>query len=247
MKSIFIFSFFILLVFESCKKDSNEPTPQPKSPLDSGMIAFYPFNGNANDESGNNYHLIVKSAMLTSDRFGKSSKAYSFNGTDAIMTIPKFNNADAVDHFTISIWAKPKIESGQAFLLSLSSQSTYAHSIQLIKNSSSYQSWIEIVRCQPGTSVCGSQYFNQFINDPTDKWTHFVVGQNNSSPFLYINGQEVALSGFYYSPISFANGGIIGSAISGTSGFYKGDLDDIRIYNRTLSQEEIQQLFNEKP
>jgi len=73
------------------------------------------------------------------------------------------------------------------------------------------------------------------------------VGQNNSSPFLYVNGQELFVPGLHYAPISFANGGTIGSANSGTSGFFKGDLDDIRIYNRMLSREEIQQLFSDKP
>ena len=243
MRSKFVLCFLMLAILLSCKKTS---TPAPK-PIDNGMIAFYPFNGNANDESGHNYQLTVKSATLTTDRFGRSSKAYSFNGIDASMIIPKFNNADSVDHFTISLWAKPKIESGQAFLLCLSPMANYAHSIQFIKNSGSYESYTEIVRCVPGTSVCGIQWFDKLIPDPTDEWTHIVLGQNNSSPFLYINGQEVFSNGLHYSPISFANGGTVGSAISGVSGFYQGDLDDIRIYGRTLSLEEIQQLFDEKP
>ena len=48
--------------------------------LQSGLVAYYPFNGNANDESGNGHHGTVMGATLTSDRFGRPNKAYHFNG-----------------------------------------------------------------------------------------------------------------------------------------------------------------------
>jgi len=246
MKLRFVFCYSVLLILTSCKKDS--PETKPGSPLDNGMIAYYPFDGSANDHSGNNYHLTVTAATLSADRFGKSSNAYSFNGTGAFMTIPNYDIADSIDNFTISLWAKPIMENGQAYLISLSTPSAYTHSIQLIRNTNSYQSWIEIVRCTPGTSLCSYQYSTQSLPDTIhDQWTHIVVGQNNSSPFLYVNGQELFVPGLHYAPISFANGGTIGSANSGSSGFFKGDLDDIRIYNRMLSREEIQQLFSDKP
>ena len=248
MKLQFVLCYSILVVLASCKKDSTET--KTNDPLDNEMIAFYPFNGNANDQSGNNFHLTVKGATLTVDRFGRSSTAYAFNGTGAIMTIPKFTNADSIDNFTISLWVKPKIETGKAYLISLSgtsSTSNYAHSIQLIRNTNNYQCWTDIVRCQPGSALCSTQYFDQLISDITDTWTHIVVGQNNSNPVLYINGQEKFNAGLHYAPISFANGGTIGSEISGVSSYFKGDLDDIRIYDRLLLREEIQELFNDKP
>ena len=48
--------------------------------LDSGLVAHYPFNGNANDESGNGNDGTVNGATLTTDRFGNANKAYSFDG-----------------------------------------------------------------------------------------------------------------------------------------------------------------------
>ncbi len=50
--------------------------------LNNGLIAYYPFNGNANDESGNGYSGTVYGATLTTDRFGNSDSAYSFDGVD---------------------------------------------------------------------------------------------------------------------------------------------------------------------
>ena len=50
--------------------------------INDGLVAYYPFNGNANDESGNGHNGVVNGAILTSDRFGNANKAYSFAGTD---------------------------------------------------------------------------------------------------------------------------------------------------------------------
>ncbi len=48
--------------------------------LDNGLVAYYPFNGNANDESGNGNDEKVNGATLATDRSGESGKAYSFDG-----------------------------------------------------------------------------------------------------------------------------------------------------------------------
>ncbi|MBC7408621.1 MAG: hypothetical protein H7339_09555, partial [Arcicella sp.] len=49
--------------------------------LKNGLIACYPFNANANDESGNNNNGTINGATLTTDRFGKANRAYNFNGS----------------------------------------------------------------------------------------------------------------------------------------------------------------------
>ena len=48
--------------------------------LNQGLVAYYPFNGNANDVSGNNINGVVSNATLTTDKFGASNSAYDFNG-----------------------------------------------------------------------------------------------------------------------------------------------------------------------
>jgi hypothetical protein len=52
-------------------------------PLTNGLIGYYPFNGNANDESGNGRHGVVHGATLASDRFGRTARAYHFDDLDA--------------------------------------------------------------------------------------------------------------------------------------------------------------------
>jgi hypothetical protein len=61
--------------------------------LQAGLIAYYPFNGNANDESGNGHNGTLHGGVsLTTDRFGQTNAAYTFNGTDGYISIPSLNN-----------------------------------------------------------------------------------------------------------------------------------------------------------
>mgnify|MGYP002066852661 CR=1 FL=1 len=71
-------------------------------PMD-GLVAYYPFNGNANDESGNGDNGVITGAALTMDRNGSSSSAFSFNGNSKIVLSA---NGLMNRNFTYSVWAK---------------------------------------------------------------------------------------------------------------------------------------------
>jgi len=73
--------------------------------LTDGLIAYYPFNGNANDESGNGNHGTVYGATLTEDRFGNNNKAYLFtnNSYIDIGNSPDLN-VIAIGDFSMSGW-----------------------------------------------------------------------------------------------------------------------------------------------
>ncbi|OAD18767.1 LamG domain protein jellyroll fold domain protein [Candidatus Thiomargarita nelsonii] len=73
--------------------------------LNDGLVAYYPFDGNAQDESGNGNNGTVHGAILTEDRFGNVESAYRFDGTNSfieVMDTPalRLNNTD----FTVSAW-----------------------------------------------------------------------------------------------------------------------------------------------
>ena len=77
MKRFFlIFSFLFITTGISQDLPSNIPA--------NGLVAYYPFNGNANDESGNSNNGNVLGASLSGDRFGNENSAYSFDGIDEI-------------------------------------------------------------------------------------------------------------------------------------------------------------------
>ena len=50
--------------------------------LTDGLVVWYPFSGNANDQSGNGNHATVYGATLTADRFGNPNSAYWFDGVN---------------------------------------------------------------------------------------------------------------------------------------------------------------------
>lgn len=75
-----------------------------KADLADGLIAYYPFNGNANDESVNNNNGVVTGAVLTTDKNGDSNSAYFFDGNSDINTGTSILFDEAPDDFTISCW-----------------------------------------------------------------------------------------------------------------------------------------------
>src|SRR5256885_16568574 len=71
-----------------------------------GLLAYYPFTGNANDASGNNNNPVFNNATLTSDRFGNAGRAYSFNGIDNYMRIPNSPSLNPANQISICVWVK---------------------------------------------------------------------------------------------------------------------------------------------
>ena len=76
-----------------------------QSNLQSGLVAWYPFDGNASDMSGNENHGTVNGATLGTDRHGFAGKAYSFDGVDDWISINNFDWDDRAS-CTISLWTR---------------------------------------------------------------------------------------------------------------------------------------------
>src|SRR5215471_8130342 len=72
--------------------------------LNQGLLAYYPFTGNANDASGNNNNPVFNNATLTSDRFGNANNAYSFNGIDNCIRIPNSPSLNPSNQISICVW-----------------------------------------------------------------------------------------------------------------------------------------------
>jgi len=67
-------------------------------------IAYYPFNGNANDESGHGNNGVADGAVWTADRFGNANSAYYFDGQDDLITVPNGNSLSITGDITLSAW-----------------------------------------------------------------------------------------------------------------------------------------------
>ena len=109
MKKISMFVFFSLVVLVCSCSSNNEnlPTTPTNSsstitiPLN-GCVAWYPFNGNANDVSLQGNNGTIYQASLTSDRFGIANKAYLFDGIDDRISVPNSSSLSNFNSFTVS-------------------------------------------------------------------------------------------------------------------------------------------------
>jgi len=202
-------------------------------PTDS-LIGFWPFNGNANDMSINNNHGTVSGATLVSDRFGISNRAYHFDGNDYI-SIPHSTTLNMQDSLSFSVWVKPESLVGTSMIFGKSNYTTKTNYLLRIKPNG-YIQW---------------EYDGYTDTDSLplqlNAWHHIVV--TTTGPGLvkriYINNQLVKETLNSSGPFgTITNPFTIGYA-SYNSEYFIGAIDDIRMYNKVLSESEINALFNE--
>jgi len=252
MKQLTAFTIlFCALVFSGCSKSGSStppppPPPPPPNTLDSGLIAYYPFNGNADDESGNNFDLTVHGAALTSDRNGSASKAYHFNGIDATMDVPPFTGTDSLQTFAVSVWVKAEKKGGflYAFVNSLSPGATeyqYLYGDTTTNN----LTVANMITHYYSTGGSTSKFFQVAVRDMTSEWTHLVLVQDHTRTALYVNDVKASTEALDPLSISYAGGGLIGAMPGQDLGHFAGGLDELRFYNRALTAEEIKKLYEE--
>lgn len=205
-----------------------------------GLVAYFPFNGNANDESGNANHGTVDGATLTTDRFNNTNKAYAFNGSSNYINVPDAAILRPQLEITLSAWVKRTrfgidiiTEKGGDWT---SGTCNYGMGLHSINNNMFYFFFNGGWR--------GTDGFNDF------NWHYYTVVAKNgdSNPVLYIDGvQKVVLYTSGAGTISMNNSALdlhIGAQISG--GYYGANLiDELKIYNRQLSASEVQQNYNQ--
>jgi len=99
----FILSLTILISIYSCKKENS-------SSLNVGLVAYYPFNGDVLDHSGNgNNGRSYGTLTPTTDHKGNSMAAYYFNGTDSYVEVPDAPSLNPTSQLTVSAWYSPVV------------------------------------------------------------------------------------------------------------------------------------------
>lgn len=208
---------------------------------DAGLIAYYPFNGNANDESESGNDGTVNGATLTSDRFGNSDKAYSFDGTSSYIVISDTSRLqlDTTD-FTIASWIK-STSSGR--ILSRG-ECNGSLGWQMTLDS---EGMVTFAMQSPAFS--GAYYFRSTDSSYNNGQWHFIVFTRSAGTVqLYTDGNSNGSSGTFTNTLTNTNLPLaIGRNMetSPCESYYSGTIDDIRFYNRALSPIEIQQLYHE--
>jgi hypothetical protein len=229
-----------LLLSEFCTAQVN---------LEKGLQAYYPFNGNANDASGNNNNPVFNNATITADRFGNPNSAYHFNGMYQYMRIPNNPTINFKDQITLSVWVRPT-----GFYYDI------CHASQIIsKGGGNYEAGNYALRfddalyslgtgcdgklCDTihqnfrGTGTVLKPYPGDFIKK--NKWYNVLYTNDGRMARLYVDCELKYQVDF---PETFTNKEdlFFGKSDDDLFPFWlNGDLDDIRIYNRALNEKEI--------
>ena len=204
-----------------------------------GLVGWWPFNGNANDESGNGNNGTVNGATMTTDRFGVVSEAYSFGSSDILISNYFFDNG--WNEYSISLWFSTNdiTQGTQNFLNTFPHDGeglgwTHANSPAKIshwKNSDPNQHLWNIFSANP----------LNYSNVQNGQWYFITIVKSGLTYRYYINGQLDKTSTATVNAISTFTGMRFGS-IGGAENL-NGKLDDIGIWNRAITECEIADLY----
>ena len=206
--------------------------------LKKGLVAYYPFNENSLDESGNGYHAAVSGATFAPDKNGKKNSAYRFDGEDDYMEVKSIRFKD-FRNCTLSAWAHyttlPK-EYGQ--IVSLNGDCHF-----ICVDGPRKQIYM-----RHGCRTTGAEFYDA---PASDKWRHFTLSWDHSTKAVryFINGKKVGEHKIYAEHgVNQAHLTIGMNGTPGLSQLFKGSIDDVRLYNRALSEAEVKALYDlEKP
>ena len=224
-------------------------TPIAIIPME-GPVAYFPFNGNSLDESNNGNDGRVYGAILTNDRFGNNSSAYNFDGINDYIEIAHSDSLRFGTELTISAWVKISSVTGetqrivtkwsngsnnldqQVFLLDY--RTTNEHGIAF-NFANSGEHFHHLTQFQP-------------INIADEVWHFIATTYDGHYAKMFLDGKLISeelvmvVAPNATSRIYIGGGG---SRHPMPIYMFKGAIDDLRIYNRDLSEDEIQALYRQ--
>nr|WP_299382583.1 LamG domain-containing protein [Allomuricauda sp.] len=234
---------------EYCTAGNQDLFWNPCSGFQTGLVAYYPFNGNADDESGNDNHGAVNGATSTEDRHGNANSAYMFDGMDdeiSVATTTILNNVTAGSH-TVSLWlTKDAVSSSPKFVIDAADPGAAAGDQRGIRFESTEFPIFKWVTTDNSYRATSTEPIVQ-----NDQWYHVVGVYDDTGKVgkIYINGAEYGTNTSTGTPSAISVLKIGNIAAGGTGdGHYQGKIDDIRIYNYAFGASDVDQLYQqEKP
>ena len=227
-------AFFLFLSTMSFAQ--NIPSYVPKD----GLVGYWPFNGNANDESGNGNNGVVNGAALTTNRDGIVNSAYNFNGIDQYIDCGDNSSLNFTNDFTMACWAKTSTNYQNCGILGRwNNPASLNNSHYLL-----YFSDNNVGSCVglPNT------YANKSFYYANDIWIHYVVKFEHNILYLYIDNQLVSQTSFTGTLSSVKQKFVIGAYSFDSIKFisnnlWNGQIDDVVCYKRALTEQEISNLY----
>lgn len=231
-----------------------------KDTAEVGLIAYYPFNGNANDETVNKNHGTPRGARLTTDRNGQANSAYHFMKSERALI--KLNNILPINNLkkvTIVCWAKKEFKNDDGVIFG----SWYSGPDSQIQGSPRGPIGLYCTLTSSNyvsTSVIGGDQLTTYrepISFPTE-WNMYTVVFDGANPVkterlkIYINTVQKHLPDDSYDRVPETIGGASNIALIGArgtntgdfiNGYFNGSIDDVRVYNKALTTKEVEYIY----
>jgi hypothetical protein len=225
MKRIYLSCFFMLLLFSFIV---NAQTP----------VAYYPFNGNANDAIGTNNGTANGGAALTNDRFGNANSAYNFDGVnDFISTANLATNQ--TDNWTMLAWVKPSSISqfqGSILLNGFDNGLAGSNGFSMVMSDNAGSNGNLLMGYFGGIAIHSSGG----VFGTNNIWYHVAMLRQSGTVKYYINGVQTGNT--YIGGINIPSGSVLIGAQNGHR-FWSGAIDEVKIYNTALTALQVQQDF----
>jgi uncharacterized protein (TIGR02145 family) len=231
--------------------NGSTPCPSLTGTLQQGLVGYWPFCGNANDESGNGNDGVVNGATLTEDRFGNAGSAYDLNGLSDYITVPTIPELDGSAEFSISAWILPQEQTGWRQFIVSRGYDGGDGSFFLCHEGNGPNIVPAVTDGLRGT-VNGYGSSNILSLDsysiPYSNWQHVVLNKKQGSIEMYVDGVLIDTLAYdlpLYSSLEPINFGL--HQLDFFPYYFSGLLDDIGIWNRALTAEEITSLYTGEP
>ena len=211
------------------------------------LVAYYPFNNNANDESGNSNNGTVNGATLTTDRFGNPNSAYYFGDNNYIKA--SANNLPTNDR-TVSLWFKANSTASMPTLLGYGGSSCGQSYMMMLNVCGWGENYFY------AQSHCNDNALGYLSPDPITptSWYHWVITTEGTVEKMYLNGVLASINYNFNTPTYVDSKDLsIGVNVDptgyapytdGCTGWFDGSIDDIRIYKHALTDLQVSNLYN---
>ncbi|TAG35774.1 MAG: LamG domain-containing protein [Cytophagia bacterium] len=211
-----------------------------------GLVAYYPFSGNANDMSGNANNGTVSGAILANDRFGVANRAYRFSDGNRI-TVPNSSSLSLPNAFTFSVWVNMLSATGRD---GNGAVTTSSEQCIFTKNCDGGHLRTAIYP-QNGTFLLQTYANNGdqvTIPFQLNQWKMISIVYDGSTLKQFVDGVVVSTKTTTLNlALTNANNLVIGN-MGCFIYYFNGILDDFRVYNRALTNTEVQNIYVvEKP
>ncbi len=208
---------------------------------ESGLVALYHLNGNALDSSGNGNDGTEQGGVAVTNK-GRFQQAYEFDGVDDFIDVSDDDTLDLNVSFTLSAWVNAKEEPISNTGL-----------IDKYQNDGNQRSWrwtlsqneINIVLAQIGSSGDTDRSFNNCGITEFNKWTHLAVTKDVAAISYYKNGVFCDTDTTTSDTLFKTSEDVFIGFERQNEVYFNGSIDEVRIYNRSLSAEEVREVFNE--